>query len=248
MDDFTFDFSNDAITADLAADLASSEHGSTSKKRSRSGTPTPSGRPSKAASIKPPGQDEVLAEKLRDPAQRNAALNELVKASMVNFQLEGEAILDELSKVVVECLGWKGNRFDQKNKRQPTFSVSRAWEEPLLEELKDWNDHWKKLREPEKINCIEVVLVILRNFSYAATNARLLAFSPHILAILIGSLYEEYFSTSPSALTEDSSPAAAGTNPLALPSLSTLVNLLGQLFGCHRTKTPLRQTVLFSKK
>lgn len=219
MDDaFNFDFSNETLP-----DL--SEHGgNSSRKRSRSNTPTPSSRSSKIPTA-PSGQDDLLARKLKDTAQRNSALNELLRLSVTNYQMEGESILNELVEIVVECLDWEYGRLED-SQTQFSFKVSEAWLAPPTKETEEWKMHWKDLRDPDKVKIVEVILVIIRNLSFAAANVRLLAFSPPILAILVGSLYTVYFSSCPAPLTEDSSSSAAtGTNPLALPALQTLVNL-----------------------
>lgn len=197
---------------------------SASRKRPRSTTPTSrSNKSQKASSPVPSGS---LADKLLDPVQRNGALNELLRISATNYALDGDSVLKALAEIVFECLDW--DHSTQEEEPEPTFS---PWKH-CTQESKLWatrcqdcfsNKH--AIMAPEKFRCIEAVVVILRNLSFAAANARLLAFSADILEILVGCLYEGTFSSVPSSV-EDSNLAS---NTLTLSALHAMVNLAPHL-------------------
>lgn len=224
------DFSGLAYDPLLDPTNLSTDFSNISRKRSRSTTPTP--RPTAGSTgsqaVSPfaaPSVTVSLADRLSDPEQRNAALNQLLQASSTNHALDGEAVLQQLAVIVFETLDWKPHQVDR---NEPTFS---PWKYPT-EEAKAWAEHCQAsfsnrvtVMAPEKLRAVEVVLVVLRNLSFAAANARLLAFSPDILAILVGALYQGTFSSSPSNI-EDSS---MGGNLLAVSALHALVNLAPHL-------------------
>ena len=226
---------------DFSADTSG---GSVSRKRSRSSTPTPKAASHNTSNINgddsrrdnsPSAASQALAARLLDPAQRNAAVNELLRASAVNYALDGDIVLEALAEVVFESLDWDQ---DVSGDGKPIFRPHQAWTVQPTQESKDWADHCERcfsnkghmhMIDPEKLKCVEAVVVILRNLSFSAANVRLLAFSPDVLAILVGCLYEGSFFSSPSNLEDSGSSAAAGSSVLALPALHALVNIAPHL-------------------
>lgn len=210
------------------------------RKRPRSSSPTFSGIASTNASrLKALGNDSpsgaILASRLRDSTQRNSALNELLKLSCsheVNFSLDGDEVLNEIVKIGYEALDWEPPAHSSYSKEPPLFNVKLAWAEPVSNTAKTWAKHCeqrlaKKSLDPEKMKPLEVILAIIRNLSFVAANLRLLAFSPDVLALLVGSLYECMSTDNLSAGDDSSSGASSSSNnsTLALPALNTLVNL-----------------------
>jgi hypothetical protein len=133
----------------------------------------------------------------------------------------------------------------------PTFRSQQAWTTETTIASQDWGAHCEsklkyKSLHSETIKPFEVVLMILRNLSFVAANLRVLAYSPDILQILVGALYECTSSNNLSSSSKlgniggtggggagdeqgsgDRSNANTNTNTstIALPALHTLVNL-----------------------
>jgi hypothetical protein len=242
--------------------LASS---SNARKRPRSSSPAPSssggGGSGKATGGVIPEETD-LASQLgsKDPVRRNAALNELLKFSAsheINYSLEGDEVLQALVQIAHDTLDWQPaglpstensssspspSPHKKKKQKPPSFDARVAWTEPITPLAKEWAAHCeeklsRKSLDPEKMKPLEVVLGILRNLSFVAANLRLLAYSPDVIAILVGCLYEN-MSTENLCFGDDFSSAvnsngsSSGTTgssgnmrTLALPALNVLLNL-----------------------
>jgi hypothetical protein len=170
-----------------------------SRKRSRASSPKP---PAIAATTQENSQayqrDLAFASQLREPKQRNVALNELLRLSFThekNYSLSSDAILKELVKIAVyDCLEWKE---EEGSDDTPVFSSHEAWITPPTPRRQAWARHFKKqlgirrnLMDAAKLKTLEVILVILRNLSFVAANLRMLVYSPDVIALLVGCLYE----------------------------------------------------------
>ena len=222
-----------------------------SRKRSRSNTPTPKATSGQAFDPNTPNTDsnskapqrgdtpsaasQAIVSRLLDSAQRNGALNELLRASAVNYALDGDIILEALTEVVFDSLAWDPPPPTKvTSAKQPIFDPQEAWAEQPTQDSKEWAKHCEDcfnsrdgvVIDPDKLKCVEAVVVILRNLSFSAANGRLLAFSPDVLAVLVGCLYEGTFSSSPANM-EDS--ASAASSVLALPAMHALVNIAPHL-------------------
>jgi hypothetical protein len=79
----------------------------------------------------------------------------------------------------------------------------------------------------ERLQTLQVILVILRNFSYVGANSRLLAYSPDVLDIFMGCLYESTtISTSTDTTTSTTTSTADDSAcSLAQSALQALLNL-----------------------
>ena len=99
---------------------------------------------------------------------------------------------------------------------EPVFSLSSAWIHPPTVEMETWALHWKDAlttsqrpthsnpKDPNNnFKTLEVIVAILRNFSYTSANSRMLAYTPAAVAVLIGCMYEGH---------DDFGSAAAGTD------------------------------------
>ena len=212
---------------------------SNQRKRPRSSSPTSTGNNSANSVTRVKTKDGVsseraeLAAELRDPGQRNAALNKLLKLSYsheINFSLNGDEVLNEMVNIAYEALDWEPPAPSSHPLEPPMFKVKLAWTEPVSNAAKAWEKHCEvrlAKKNVEKTKHLELILVILRNLSFVAANLRLLAFSPDVLALLAGSLYECMSVDNLSAGDDSSSGAnsSSQSSTLALPALNTLVNL-----------------------
>jgi hypothetical protein len=224
--------------AGVAASSTGGEIGNT-RKRPRSTTPTPSStttsaRRSAAAAAKQSlyntADGLTLAAQLQDPQQRVHAIHELLKISSsheANYALDGDAPLTELANIFFECVDWNLPQLPPND--SPHFRASSAWQHFPTRYTQDWADHCesvfskRNLLDQSKMRMVESILVILRNLSFVAANLRLLAYSPNIITILAGSLYE---CTNRTGIdTTVSISANPNNSTLALPALQALVNI-----------------------
>ena len=192
----------------------------TSRKRSRSTTPIrESYRGRSTAEF-----DHSIYLQLQDPLQRNKALNELLKLSNsheANYSLSSDEVLKGLCNIVIyECLDWQETTAT--DTASPIFRSREAWKEPPTTHMKAWASHCqlklgRGMITKEKMQTIKVILAILRNLSFVGANIRLLAYSPQVLAILTGCLYE---GTEDYRASDDTS-----SSTLALLAMNTLVHL-----------------------
>jgi len=229
-----------------------------SRKRSRSDTPTPKSNPndntpeelpSLGSSSHPSTASQALANKLRSRAQRNEALNELLQTSAVNYVLDGDVVLEALVDVVLDCLHWddddddlSGGDATSSTRPAAVFDPYQAWLTQPTSEAQNWAQHCRQyfanarssnnnknmMVDFEHIKVVEAVVTIFRNLSFVAANVRLLAYSPEVLAILVGSLYEGSFASSP-ANQEDSGSSSTSGSMLAYPAMHALVNIAPHL-------------------
>lgn len=195
-----------------------------SRKRPRSVSPTPT---SNAGTTFGSSIGANLLKHLKDPLTRNGALNKLMQQTMKhenNYSLHGDEVLQGLAHIFYDAIGWEGSDYDE----EPTFQSQNAWTGHVTKEAQDFADFCKmklskgNLRLEDK-RYLEAVLVILRNLSFVAANLRLLAYSPFIINILVGSLYEG--SVGKNCGGDDSGLISQSTSILALPALQVLVNL-----------------------
>lgn len=86
---------------------------------------------------------------------------------------------------------------------EPVFSSSTAWIRCPTTEMERWALHWKNClgnarrcihSNPQDANnnfkILEVIVAILRNLSFVGANLRMLAYTPAVVAVLIGCMYE----------------------------------------------------------
>jgi hypothetical protein len=204
---------------------------SNSRKRGRSETPTmttaPTMQDNRAVEM-----DAARAAQLRDPIQRNGALNDLLKLSAShesNYSLPGDVTLKELANIAIyDCLEWQ-QPLPASDDEIPVFRSQRSWIKAPTHAAGDWASHCQKklgssrgALDLEQLKTLEVVLVILRNLSFVGANLRLLAYSPDIVAVLVGCVYEG--ANHYSGTGEDSS-SSIGSNSLTLSAIHILVNL-----------------------
>ena len=180
------------------------------------------------------------SDRLINPHTRNEALNELMELTANhenNFTLSGDdKILQALSHVFCDTIDWIYEESKDREDKDPRFNASQAWIGHTSAKSQKWAKHCQKQLSPstslklEQTRVLEVVITILRNMSFTSANLRLLAYSPCVLQILVGCLYE---SSSDILLGDDNflsmkeQKTTVGTRPgyLALPSLHILVNL-----------------------
>jgi len=138
--------------------------------------------------------DAKFVAALKEPSTRPTALNDLLKVTSsydMNYALSSGHVLQELAAVGIEfCLEYKLEKLED-----PMFRSKETWKEPPAR--KDFFDlcqrqlHIKTTTLPSsKLHMLEAVLVILRNLSYLAANLRLMAYSPTVLLLLSGCLYD----------------------------------------------------------
>jgi hypothetical protein len=170
-----------------------------SRKRSRPEIPTMTAH-STMAEDRAVEMDQARAAQLRYPIQRNATLNDLLKLSAShesNYSSSGDATLKELANIAIfDCLEWQKPLLSCDNET-PVFRSYRSWLKAPTFPAGVWTKHCqKKLGSSrgafnlEQLKTLEVVLVILRNLSFVGANLRLLAYSPDIVAVLVGCVYE----------------------------------------------------------
>ena len=135
---------------------------------------------------------------------RNQALNSLLQLTNVHgdkpFSLTSDAILHQLVRIAtVECLDWKGpskTKNQEDDEPLPQLKAQRAWLEPPTAATREWADHWKSHMKvltsgiDDSLKVLETILIILRNLSFVGANLRLMAYTPPVLDLLIGCLYE----------------------------------------------------------
>lgn len=200
------------------------------RKRPRSASPTPS---SQATSKRSPAdfvvtQGETVAARLGDPLLRNGALNELMQLTAKhdnNYTLDGDHVLNGLVDVFFQIIGWEPSD----EVETPSFESQNSWTGHATEEAEEWarfckNKLAKGVLSSESLKYLEATLVIFRNLSFVAANLRLLAYSPRVITVLVGALYEGS-SGNKVGNVEDSSASSNNASSLALPAIHVLVNL-----------------------
>jgi hypothetical protein len=203
-----------------------------SRKRSRSETPTTASPMNQKRAVE---IDQGHAAQLRDPIQRNAALNDLLQLTAsheTNYSLPGDAMLKELANIAIyDCLEWK-KPLPTSDAETPVFRSKRSWLEAPTTAAGDWARHCQEklgssrsALDPELLKTLEVVLVILRNLSFVGANLRLLAYSPDLVAFLVGCVYEGTNHYSGCGEDASSSTSSVSSNSLTLSAIHILVNL-----------------------
>lgn len=188
-----------------------------------------------------------MALQLRDPQHRVQAILELLKVSSsheVNYALDSDAPLTELANIFFECVDWSPPH----KIGSPRFCASSAWQTYANHSSQQWANHCEvvfskcNLMEASQLRMLEAILVILRNLSFVAANLRLLAYSPNVIMILVGSLYENTNRTGIDTTTSIS--ANPNNSTLALPALHALTNIApyldvtGQKLFCDKLFYP----------
>lgn len=196
------------------------------RKRPRSTSPVPPGsKTSKSAFT----EGSELAEQLRHPSTRNDALNELMKitaAHELSYSLDGEDVLRALVDIFFESLGWSGER-PAVSRSKPVFVASKAWTTHATPEADEWASFCSvKLAKGklgiDTLKLLEAVLLIMRNLSFVAANHRLMAYSPDVINVLTGALYE---TTANNVGTSDDAAVNNNTSAIATHAMHALVNL-----------------------
>jgi len=197
-----------------------------SRKRPRSNSPAPtaSNKTSKSFTT---GRE--LAAQLRNSRHRNDALNELMKvtaAHELSYSLDGEDVLKALVDIFFDCLGWTGQR-PAESKSQPSFETSMAWTLHVTPESEEWASFCliqlaKGKLGTDTLKLLEAVLLVMRNLSFVAANHRLMAYSPDVLTVLTGALYE---TTANNVGTSDDGAINNNTSAIATHAMHALVNL-----------------------
>ena len=164
-----------------------------SRKRPRSSSPVLT--TSTVAKSNELSRGQLLAAQLNEPSKRNEALNELMKltaAPELSYSLDGEEILVALVDIFFDALGWQGRR-PAYARSKPVFSSMNAWTRHVTPENEEWASFCSMQLAKGKLGIntlklLEVVLLIMRNLSFVASNHRLMAYSPDVLNVLVGAL------------------------------------------------------------
>ena len=139
-----------------------------------------------------------------------------------NYALTGNSVIQGLVHIAVDCMKWNAAGESEVEASQPDASQSKSpessnatsaictlessqnavfhatecWMTPPTKEMQEWAKHWKHtfLSEDsqEMYPMLEVVTAILRNLSFVGANLRMLAYTPGIVSVLIGCLYENH--------------------------------------------------------
>jgi hypothetical protein len=176
-----------------------------------------------------------LAQLVVSPKTRNEALNELLRITAsheMNYALDSDELLRSLVGVFYTVIGWDPNDHDhdhddnnESDDDELDFSAKTAWTKHLTPDCDQWANYCQTTLSKSNLSiddmrCLEVIVIIFRNLSFVAANLRLMAYSPDVLTVLVGCLYEK--SSKLVGALEDSSNNA--TN-LTLNALSVLMNL-----------------------
>jgi len=140
------------------------------------------------------------------------------------YSLNGDSTLDGLVEVFFDVIEWT----PLEESDPPIFHSQRAWtSHPTKDSAAFAHFCKRKLTmgnlSPEKKRHLDSVIVIIRNLSFVAANLRLLAYSPRIMQILVGSLYEKC--NSKNCGGDDFGASSSTSGLLALSALNALVNL-----------------------
>lgn len=202
-----------------------------SRKRPRSLSPLPGGPTINKKYPFPSGQE--FAEELKHPRRRNHALNELMRltaAYELSFALDGDQAVKALVDIFFDSLGWAGDR-PSVSSAKPILSSDTAWTRHATPENEKWASFCstqlaKGKLGNEILKILESILLIFRNLSFVAANHRLMAYSPDVLTILVGALYE---TTSNNVGTSDDTAINNNVAALATHAMHALVNIANYL-------------------
>jgi hypothetical protein len=175
----------------------------------------------------PTGQE--FAEQLKHPRHRNHALNELMRltaAHELSFALDGEDALKALVDIFFNMVGWEGDR-PSASTAKPVLTSEEAWTSHVTPENEKWAyfcsvQLGKGKLGNETLKVLEVILLILRNMSFVAANHRLMAYSPDVITVLVGALYE---TTSNNVGTSDDTAVNNNLAAIATHAMHALVNI-----------------------
>ena len=187
---------------------------------------------------------EEFAEQLKHPRRRNHALNELMRLTAtyeLSFALDGEEAVNALVDLFFDSLGWEGDR-PSASSAKPKLSSDMAWTSHATPENEKWASFCSAQLSKGKLGneilkTLESILLIFRNLSFVAANHRLMAYSPDVLTVLVGSLYE---TTSNNVGTSDDAAvnnnlAAMGTHAMhALVNIASYLDVTGQKLLCDK--------------
>lgn len=193
---------------------------------------------------------------LHSPTSRIEALNDLLRITAsheINYALDGDSLLKAMADVFYEVIEWDSEeQLDMEEEKEeengeseedvePQFSAKYAW---LQQKLSPQQAKWaaycqthlsKSSLSVEDLKTLEAILTVLRNLSFVASNLRLMAYSNDILAILVGSLYEQS-SKLVGALEDTSNNATVlAQNALnVLTNLTPYLDVTGQKLVCDK--------------
>ena len=204
---------------------------SSSRKRSRSSTPVPQ-RPAAAVVERPESaDDQARAAALRNPSTRVAALNALLRLTAsheINYAVTGDSVITELVNIALECVQWVEPEEDDEDD-DPVFSSDRAWRQTPTTRNDRWAEHWKEQLGPNRLNLkpnalktLEVLVMIFRNMSFVGANLRMFAYSPAVVEVLIGCMYDG----TQGGAEEASAPSSTALAVAAMQALLHMVPML----------------------
>ncbi|GKY98810.1 hypothetical protein MPSEU_000837100 [Mayamaea pseudoterrestris] len=199
-------------------------------------------------------QEHHRAEQVLDPGSRNAALNELLIQSMSldrsGSALASDVILKALAKVVLDDVneGSENDLLDATNNDddKPVLQASQVWIKAPTKRTEDLAKkfqsklsnqgmislHQKSSNSKDTMQTLQVILMIIRNYSYVSSNLRLLAYSTDVIDVLVGCLYENYDynagASTTTASTDDSSSSMAQSALQTLLHLAPTLDWTGQ--------------------
>lgn len=210
------------------------------RKRPRSTSPVPPGAKATKSEF---NRGAELAAQLKFPRTRNDALNELMKATAtdMSYSLDGEDVLRALVDIFFESLGWSSEK-PALSKSKPDFSASQAWTSHVTPEADEWATFCSANLAKGKLGIVtlkllESVLLIMRNLSFVAANHRLMAYSPDVITVLTGALYEtttNNVGTSDDAAVNNNSSAIATHAMHALVNIAQYLDVTGQKLLCDK--------------
>jgi hypothetical protein len=180
-----------------------------------------------------------------------------------NYALDGDDILKALVHVFEEVIGWDSQKHKVKDDFDvndiPTmadkFTAKAAWAKPLTSRSAAWAQYCRdtlcnrcevgnasgkagiktKRLGNDDVRSLETILMILRNLSFVAANLRLMAYSPDVVAVLVGCIYEDSTLSSTSWSSRligtpfDENQYTSSIMTLASSAISTLINLFQYL-------------------
>jgi hypothetical protein len=221
------------------------------RKRSRSTTPLNTAL--LAAQPRPESSEDLMrAAQLRNPSTRTAQLNALLRLTYsheANYATTGDSVLGELVNVALECIDWHEEEEEDDDDvaadadstssdtsdDEPSFSSAGAWTKPPTARNERWARHWEEQLGPKRdnrsataIKTLEVIAMIFRNLSYVGANLRMMAYTPAVVDVLIGCMYDGYDNPSARGLGEESANSPSVTT-MAVAAMQTLLNMVPYL-------------------
>jgi hypothetical protein len=140
----------------------------------------------------------------------------------------------------------------------PVFSSSTAWFKPPTEHMEAWSQHCRVMlggagkrgedciftiassssqtggplastMTREKFRILDAIVAILRNLSFVGANHRMLAYTPDVLALLVGCLYDDGTNEACCGSCGDGIEDYNATSNLAVNAMQTLIHLSSYL-------------------